>query len=234
MIRPRDKVPAYDPDADAERKRRAADARHAAWRAQHGIEHQPTPARSTPPPRRAGADFSRTVEVREAHAARVAESGGVERRDARALVKKERESVLAGHSAMFDSPTLIADYFIETIAPGAFDDALKEKQDTVALFNHDRSALLGRVAAGTLRLSTDSKGLRYEIDAPDTAVGRDVVALVERGDLRGSSFSFVVDDERWTEDEGGKVKRTILRVSQLRDVSVVTHPAYTDTSVSAA
>ena len=54
-----------------------------------------------------------------------------------------------------------------------------------ALFNHERGALLGRTCSGTLRLSEDGTGLRYEIDLPDTTVGRDVAALLERGDLTG-------------------------------------------------
>ena len=116
---------------------------------------------------------------------------------------------------------------VERIAPGAFNRAAAE-DDVRGLFNHDSDHLLGRTTAGTMRLTVDAKGLRYEIDAPDTQAGRDVVTSIDRGDLSGSSFSFRVTDERWTE-EGDLEVRTILAV-ELFDVGPVTFPAYTNTT----
>jgi HK97 family phage prohead protease len=101
--------------------------------------------------------------------------------------------------------------------------------DVRGLFNHDPNFILGRSASGTLTVSTDERGLRYDIEAPDTQTIRDLVlAPMLRGDINQSSFAFRVarDGERWYEDEEGVVIREISRFSRLFDVSPVTYPAY--------
>ena len=114
---------------------------------------------------------------------------------------------------------------VERIHPNAFDRALKENHDARGLFNHDPSAVLGRVGAGTMRLSVDSVGLRYEIDAPDTQLAQDVVKSIERGDITGSSFAFKPTATEWTEEKDGPDVRTIRDVD-LFDAGPVTFPAY--------
>lgn len=111
----------------------------------------------------------------------------------------------------------------ERFSAGAFDNHLESKPDIVGLFNHDPNAVLGRTP-DTLKLRTDSKGLHYEIDPPDTQVARDLMTSIARGDIRGSSFAFTADDVEWRLD-GGKSVRLIKR-AKLYDVSVVTSPAY--------
>jgi phage head maturation protease len=69
-----------------------------------------------------------------------------------------------------------------------------------------------------------------EIDLPDTSDGRDVAALVERGDMDGMSFGFMVTHDEWDETSDPP-KRTIHAVS-LREVSAVTFPAYDDTTLA--
>jgi HK97 family phage prohead protease len=120
----------------------------------------------------------------------------------------------------------------ERIAPGAFDRAIKEMDDARALFNHDPNMLLGRVSAKTMRLSVDSVGLRYEIDLPDTQVGRDTANLITRGDLSGSSFSFAVDAEAWHMEGEGDKRTEIRTINSVRlyDVGPVTFPAYESTT----
>jgi HK97 family phage prohead protease len=120
---------------------------------------------------------------------------------------------------------------VERIAPTAFTRALKEKHDARALFNHDPNMLLGRAGAGTLRLSVDERGLRYEIDIPDTQVGKDVATSIARGDLAGSSFAFSINGKTGQRFEKGKDHdvRHILDVD-LFDVGPVTYPAYEGTT----
>lgn len=146
---------------------------------------------------------------------------------------------LTGYAAVFhregDAGTeyrLAADV-VERIAPTAFARALAEKHDARALFNHDPNMLLGRAAAGTLRLSTDARGLKYEIDLPDTQVGKDVAASVARGDLTGSSFAFAINGKDGQRFEKGKDfdVRHITDVN-LYDVGPVTYPAYEGTSTA--
>lgn len=113
--------------------------------------------------------------------------------------------------------------------PTAFDRALNERHDVLALFNHDESAILGRSESGTLRLKTDKRGLHYEVDVPDTQLGRDVTELVRRGDLGGSSFAFIPTEITFIDEDA----RTVVEIRDLRlfDVSVVGRPAYRSTSV---
>jgi HK97 family phage prohead protease len=150
--------------------------------------------------------------------------------------------VLTGYAAVYNRFSLPlregGSAFREVIRPGAFDRVLtrkRGKQDVVALLNHDSNMILGRTSSGTLELSSDEKGLRYTVTPPDTQVGRDVLELVRRRDLRGSSFAFAVDEkgQHWTGDDDGTV-REIREVSLLADVSVVLTPAYPAASVAVA
>lgn len=141
--------------------------------------------------------------------------------------------VLIGYAALYDSVSEDLGGFVEVVRPGAFDRSIRENQDVLARAEHDSRMLLGRRASDTLRLSVDEKGLRYEIDVPDTQAGRDTVTLVKRGDVRQSSFAFLVPPggDRFTVGEDGSILRELLDVD-LIDVAPVAMPAYTATSVS--
>lgn len=137
-----------------------------------------------------------------------------------------------GYAATFGTLSQDLGGFVEEIAPGAFAEVLNT-DDVVALFNHEADHVLGRKSAGTLRLWEDAKGLRYEVDLPDTATGRDVATLLERRDIIGSSFSFSVaaKGDRWGYSSGRR-HRTITKVATLRDVGPVTFPAYLSTEAT--
>ncbi|MBB3972773.1 HK97 family phage prohead protease [Hansschlegelia beijingensis] len=134
---------------------------------------------------------------------------------------------LVGYAAVFERVATISSYFKEQIASGAFADAIDG--DILALVEHDRSRVVGRTKSGTLRLAEDGKGLRVEIDVPDTTVGNDLWVLVERGDIAGMSFGFRVVKETWDESTTPPT-RTIEKL-ELVEVSAVTFPAYEDTEI---
>jgi len=137
---------------------------------------------------------------------------------------------LEGWAATFGAEARIGT-FTETIAPGAFAASLADGSDKLALVDHDPGKLLARTRSKTLRLTEDERGLSFSLDVPDTQLGRDVLALAERGDLGGMSFAFKVrpnGGERWSGD------RRELRAVDLAEVSIVlAWPAYPDTSVAA-
>ena len=142
--------------------------------------------------------------------------------------------LIVGYAAVFYNPRdpgtmyqLDRDVF-ERIRPGAFDKALRERDDVRALFNHSADHILGRTAAGTLRLSVDATGLRYEIDPPDTQTARDLMASLRRGDITGSSFAFNIEGEEYT--RVGSVCYRELRCVRLFDAGPVTYPAYASAS----
>src|SRR5258707_392486 len=118
----------------------------------------------------------------------------------------------------------------ERILPGAFKATLAAGADVRALFNHDPSMILVRTKAGTLALEEDQHGLRYLISPPDTTVGRDLMENIRRGDITHSSFGFRSVDENYLK-ENGQFVRELVTVD-LSDVSPVTYPAYTGTSVN--
>ncbi|MBX5010886.1 HK97 family phage prohead protease [Rhizobium lentis] len=134
---------------------------------------------------------------------------------------------LVGYAAVFERLADIGGYFQEKIAPGAFTDAIKG--DIRALVDHDMGRVIGRTKSGTLRLQEDGKGLRVEIDVPDTTDGNDLWVLVERGDISGMSFGFRVTKETW--DETGDVPVRTIEKLNLLEVSAVAWPAYDDTTI---
>lgn len=137
---------------------------------------------------------------------------------------------LAGYAAVFDSPAHIGG-FSETIRQGTFTRSLTAKTDILGLVDHDPSRLLARTGSGTLRLSQDSRGLAFELDLPDTALGRDILALAERRDLGGMSFGFKVapGGDAWSSPTQRE-----LRSVDLAEISVVqAWPAYRTTTVEA-
>ena len=157
----------------------------------------------------------------------------IERRTANEGVelREEGDTLTAiGYASVFDSLSQNLGGFVERVAPGAFRSTLKQA-DVRALFNHEPDHLLGRTGNGTLRLSEDDRGLHYEVDLPDTTLGRDVATLLRRGDLYGSSFGFRVIDDSWSETEDGYPLRTLHEVA-LRDCGPVCFNAYPDASAS--
>ncbi len=104
----------------------------------------------------------------------------------------------------------------------------------MALFNHDSNIVLGRTSSGTLELTSDSKGLRYVVTPPVSRA--DVLELIARKDVAGSSFAFTVgkDGEGFRPGEDGKAIRQIREVNGLYDVGPVLTPAYPSTSASVA
>jgi HK97 family phage prohead protease len=145
--------------------------------------------------------------------------------------ESEDSKQIVGYGAVFESRSEDLGGFVEIIERGAFDDVLND--DVRALFNHDNNIILGRSMSGTLKLSVDDVGLRYEIDPPDTQMVRDMVLEpMRRGDVTQSSFGFYVGEDDWQEDRNGVVTRSIKSVDRLMDVSPVTYAAYPDTEVA--
>lgn len=137
---------------------------------------------------------------------------------------------IEGYTAVFESDSQDLGGFIERIEAGAFAEAM-ERSDPVALFNHNADLILGRLGAGTLELEENDRGLFYAV--PELPASRgDVLEAVQRGDVAGNSFAFIVDTDRWEKRDGEHV-RIIEKFSRLIDVGPVVHPAYLDTVVSA-
>jgi HK97 family phage prohead protease len=146
---------------------------------------------------------------------------------------------IVGYAAVFHDPAKPGTEFelwpggpIERIMPGAFVSSI-HADDVLALVHHDPTQVLGRTlpgGQGTLRLFEDQVGLRFEIDAPDTQVGRDMVESIARRDYRGASFGFKRPDQEFRKEDGRTI-RELRGFGQLTDVSLTTIPAYLGTDV---
>lgn len=148
---------------------------------------------------------------------------------------KTRESetgdmYISGYFSVFNSEYEMWSGATESIDSGAFDDALSD--DIRCLINHDTTLVLGRTKNKTLQLSIDSRGLWGEVKInPKDTDALNLYERVKRGDVDQCSFGFDILEEEF-EDRGTSVHWTIKKV-KLYEVSIVTFPAYEDTSVSA-
>lgn len=145
--------------------------------------------------------------------------------------EKSDEKVIEGYFAVFNSETELFPGAFEEVAPGAFDSTLSN--DVRALMNHDTGFVLGRNKSNTLELKVDSRGLWGSIKVNEN--DSDAVNLyerVKRGDVDQCSFGFNILKEDTDYREDGTIKWTIREID-LHEVSVVTFPAYGETSVQA-
>lgn len=136
-------------------------------------------------------------------------------------------TVIQGYAALIRSESQDLGGFIETIAPGAFDEVMRSNPDVFGRYNHDR--LLARTSSGTMKLELDERGLKYTIYPKHS--DSDVVESIERGDIRGSSFAFRSDPstEQWKRDKAGRMIREIRSITHLADAGPVDNPAYPET-----
>jgi hypothetical protein len=147
----------------------------------------------------------------------------------------DKQPRIEGYAATFGTRTNIGGQFNEVIQRGAFKRSLADGDEVVALIDHNSSLLLGRRSAGTLTLSEDATGLKFAVELSDTSAARDAYQNLKAGNLRECSFGFFVDGpdgEQWSQMPDGTMLRTLVSV-RLFDVSVVTFPAYDNTSASA-
>lgn len=140
---------------------------------------------------------------------------------------------IGGYAAVFNSPSQNLGGFRERLAPGVFNRAASRDwpgygTGVFARYEHENSFTLGNSRSGTLRLDIDEQGLRYDVDVPLSQ--QYVWELIERGDVRTSSFAFFTEQDEWDTDETGFPMRTLLQVG-LVDVAPVNTPAYLDASV---
>lgn len=144
---------------------------------------------------------------------------------------EDNELYIEGYFSVFNSPYEVFPGATESIAPGAFANTLGG--DIRALIDHETRLVLGRNKAGTLELREDSHGLwgRIRINQAD-GDAMNLYERVKRGDVDQCSFGFYIVSEDTEYREDGSVHWTIREV-ELLEVSVVTFPAYVETSVSA-
>lgn len=122
--------------------------------------------------------------------------------------------------------------FREVIKKGAFTRALSKGNDVHFLAEHDANKILASTRNGSLKLVEDDNGLLMTAEISNTSYGRDYHTLIKDGILRNMSFGFSVDKDKWRKLNDGTYTRDIDDLT-LFEVSVVTNPAYPQSSISA-
>ena len=136
------------------------------------------------------------------------------------------KDVVVGYASVYDSRSNNLGGFYEFVERGVFNEDLINSSDVRSLINHDPNLILARSTSGTLKLSADERGLKYEFEMPETSYGKDLAISMKRGDITQSSFAFTVAEDDWSTDDEGNNIRTIKKIDRLYDVSPVTYPAY--------
>jgi HK97 family phage prohead protease len=149
-------------------------------------------------------------------------------------ITKDNESpdelIIEGYFALYEDETELWEGSYEILSRGAFDKSLNN--DIRALWNHNTQYVLGRNKSGSLEIKADEKGLFGVIKLPKTQYAQDLYELVKRGDVDQCSFGFNIVSEELEELASGGYRWRINEID-LHEISVVTFPAYENTTVQA-
>lgn len=157
--------------------------------------------------------------------------------EVRAEQNQEHGHFLTGVPVVYDTKTDIGLYD-EIIARGALDHT--DLKDVRFLIGHDYGMVpLARSRNNnensTMQLRVTERGLeiRVDLDTENNSDSRKLYSAVQRGDISGMSFTFVVDDESWDDLDSDHPTRTIRSFKRVYEVSAVAYPAYAQTSLQA-
>ena len=157
--------------------------------------------------------------------------------EVRAQQDEERGSYLEGTPIVYEEWTDLG-WYDEKIADGALADT--DLKDVRFLVNHNTDMIpLARSRNNnensTMQMSVeDGVGMhiRVHLDTENNAEAKALYSAVQRGDISGMSFMFLVDGDSWEEIESDHPRRTITEIKKVMEVSAVTFPAYEQTSIS--
>lgn len=151
--------------------------------------------------------------------------------------KTERGNIITGRPIVYNSRTDLG-YFDEIIESGALNNT--DLQDVRFLVNHDTSKIpLARSRRNNgnstmlLTVDNDGMGIRVDLDTENNSEARALYSAVERGDISGMSFMFSVRGEQWDNLESDHPTRRITDISNVVELSAVTFPAYSATTINA-
>ena len=158
--------------------------------------------------------------------------------EVRAEENEDHGHVLLGQPIVYEQKTNLG-WYDEVIARGALDNT--DLKDVRFLINHNTDMIpLARSRNNnensTMQMSVDDEvgmKIRVNLDTENNAEAKALYSAVERGDISGMSFMFVVDSDSWDDLESEHPTRTITGIKRVLEVSAVTFPAYSQTSLEA-
>ncbi|WP_414043076.1 HK97 family phage prohead protease [Macrococcus sp. EM39E] len=155
--------------------------------------------------------------------------------EVRKLEDDSSEMIVEGYALRFNTWSENLGNFIETITPEALKNT--ELNNLRLLFNHNWDNVLGRQSAETLDIEVDEVGLRFKAKLPNTTLGRDLYEQIRVGNINQCSFEFTLDkdgeDVKYDTKES-IYKRTVKAIKRIREISIVSLPAYESSDVAIA
>lgn len=149
----------------------------------------------------------------------------------------EKGNIITGRPIVYDRKTDLG-FFDEIIERGALENT--DLTDVRFLVNHDISKIpLARSRRNNgnstmhLTVDDDGMGIRVTLDTENNSEARALYSAVQRGDITGMSFMFGIDGEEWENLDTDHPTRRIKSISTVVEVSAVTFPAYSDTTINA-
>lgn len=157
--------------------------------------------------------------------------------EVRAEQNEEHGHFLTGRPIVYGQRTNIGMYD-EIIEPGALDST--DLKDVRFLINHNVDMIpLARSRNNnensTMQMSVDADGMaiRVDLDTERNADAKSLYSAVERGDISGMSFMFVVDKDSWDDADTDHPVRHVRSIRKVYELSAVTFPAYAQTTIQA-
>ena len=155
--------------------------------------------------------------------------------EVRAEQDEEHGHFLTGRPIVFGERTDLG-WYDEIIERGALDTT--DLKDVRFLVNHNVDMIpLARSSNNTdnstMQMSVDADGMaiRVDLDTENNADARSLYSAVGRGDISGMSFMFNVDADAWDDIDSDHPTRHIRSIARVMEVSAVTFPAYSATSI---
>ena len=149
----------------------------------------------------------------------------------------ERGKTITGRPIVFGQKTDLG-WYDEIIERGALDTT--DLKDVRLLVNHNVDMIpLARsrnnTENSTMQLTADDNGLliRADLDTENNSDSKSLYSAVGRGDVDGMSFMFTVDKDSWDDPDSEHPTRHIRSIRRVFEVSAVTFPAYSQTSIQA-
>lgn len=155
--------------------------------------------------------------------------------EVRAEENEEHGHFLSGRPIVFGQRTDLG-WYDEVIERSALDAT--DLKDVRFLINHNVGMIpLARsrnnTPNSTMQMSVDENGMgiRVDLDTENNAEAKSLYSAVGRGDISGMSFMFIVDKDSWEDIDTDHPTRRIQSIRRVMEVSAVTFPAYSQTSI---
>lgn len=155
----------------------------------------------------------------------------------RAAKDEQNGTFIEGVPIVFDKKCDMG-FFEEYISRDALSKT--DMKDVRFLVNHNiemtplaRSRNNNKNSTMQMEVKDDGMHIRVNLDTENNTDAKNLYSAIQRGDVSGMSFMFIVRGDKWEKLDTDYPKRTITDIEKIFEVSAVTFPAYEATSIKA-